>query len=85
MALEKVIIVDKIEVLEMGQIQVRTATRVMEDGAVLSSSFHRHVLAPGDDLSDQDPRVVAIAEATWTPEVIAAYEAMLEAQRAEMP
>ena len=85
MALEKVIIVDKIEVLEMGQIQVRTATRVMEDGAVLSSSFHRHVLAPGDDLSDQDPLVVAIAEATWTPVEIAAYEAMIEAQQAEMP
>jgi len=85
MALEKVIIVDKIEVLEMGQIQVRVATRVMEDGVQLSSSFHRHVLAPGDDLTDQDPRVVAIAEATWTPEVIAAYEAMIEAQQAEMP
>jgi len=85
MALEKVIVVDKIEVLEMGQIQVRTATRVMEDGAVLSSSFHRHVLAPGDDLTDQDLRVVAIADATWTPEVIAAYEAMIEAQQAEMP
>ena len=85
MALEKVIIVDKIEVLELGQIQVRTATRVLEDGAVLSSSFHRHVLAPGDDLSEQDPRVVAIAEATWTPEVIEAYEAMLEAQQVDMP
>jgi hypothetical protein len=85
MALEKVIIVDKIEALEMGQIQVRTATRVMEDGAVLSSSFHRHVLAPGDDLSEQDPRVTAIANATWTPECINLYEAMIEAQQAEMP
>ena len=85
MALEKVEVTDKIEVLELGQIQVRTATRVLEDGAVLSSSFHRHVLSPGDDLSEQDPRVVAIAEATWTPGVIAAYEAMIEAQQAEMP
>jgi hypothetical protein len=83
MALEKVVTVDKIEVLEMGQIQVRTATRVLEDGAVLSSSFHRHVLSPGDDLSEQDPRVVTVAQ-VWTPEVIAAYEAMIEAQQAEM-
>jgi len=80
MALTKETIVDKIEVLEMGQVQVRTATRVLEDGAVLSSSFHRHVLAPGDDLSEQDARVSAIATATWTPEVVTAYEAMIAAQ-----
>ena len=46
MALTKETIVDKIEVLEMGQVQVRTATRVKEDGAVLSSSFHRHIVVP---------------------------------------
>jgi hypothetical protein len=68
----------------MGQVQVRTATRVLEDGAILSSSFHRHVLHPGHDLTDQDPKVVAIANATWTPEVVAAYEAILAAQEAEM-
>ena len=39
MALSKVIVVDKIEVLEKGQVQVRTATRIMEDGVELSSSF----------------------------------------------
>jgi len=46
MALTKETVVDKIEILEMGQVQVRTATRVKEDGAVLSSSFHRHVVEP---------------------------------------
>ena len=80
MALEKVIVVDKIEVLEMGQIQVRVATRVEEDGVQLSSSFHRHVLAPGADLSGQHERVVAIANATWTPACISAYDAMIAAQ-----
>jgi hypothetical protein len=84
MALTKETVVDKIEVLEMGQVQVRTATRVLEDGAVLSSSFHRHVLAPGDDLTDQDPKVVAIASAVHTPEVVAAYEAQMAEQEAEM-
>ena len=79
MALTKEIIVDKIEVLEMGQVQVRTATRVLEDGVALSSSFHRHVLAPGDDLSGQDARVSAIATATWTDEVIAAYQEAFDA------
>jgi hypothetical protein len=84
MALTKTEVVDKIEVLEMGQVQVRTATRVLEDGAVLSSSFHRHVLAPGDDLTDQDPKVVAIASAVHTPEVVSAYEAQMAAQETEM-
>ena len=84
MALTKETIVDKIEVLEMGQVQVRTATRVLEDGAVLSSSFHRHVLSPNDDLTDQDPKVVAIANAVWTPSVVSAYEAQRAAQEAEM-
>ena len=80
MALTKETIVDKIEVLEKGQVQVRTATRVLEDGVQLSSSFHRHVLAPGDNLTEQDPKVVAIANATWTAEVVTAYEEMIAAQ-----
>jgi hypothetical protein len=84
MALEKVEVTDKIEVLENGTIQVRCATRVLEDGAILSSSFHRHVLAPNDDLTNEDPKVVAIAQATWTPEVIAAYEAMVAEQEADL-
>ena len=46
MALSKVIVVDKIEVLELGNVQVRTATRIMEDGVELSSAFNRHVVEP---------------------------------------
>jgi hypothetical protein len=84
MALTKETVVDKIEVLEMGEVQVRTATRVLEDGSEISSSYHRGTLEPGQDLTGQDPKVVAIANATWTPEVISAYEAMLAALQAEM-
>ena len=84
MALTKEVVVDKIEVLESGIVQVRTATRIDEDGTVLSSSFHRHVLTPGQDLTDQDPKVVAIANAVWTPEVVTAYNDMIAAQEAEM-
>jgi len=84
MALTKETVTDKIETLENGTIQVRTATRVLEDGEVLSSSFHRHVLTPGQDLTDQDPKVSAIANAIWTPEVISAYEVMISTQEAEM-
>ena len=73
--LEKVTVVDKIETLENGCVQVRTAIRVMEDGAVLSQSFHRHVVAPGNDYSGEDARVQGICAAVHTPEVIAAYQA----------
>jgi len=84
MALTKTNVVDKIETLENGTIQVRTAIRVLEDGTVLSSSFHRHVLTPGQDLTDQDPKVVAIANAVWTDEVVSAYEAQMAEAEAQM-
>jgi len=89
MALTKETIVDKIEVMEKGQVQVRTATRVLEDGTELSSSFHRHVVEPstksgdtwGDtDISGEDARVQAIATATWTSSVKTAYQEMVDAQ-----
>ena len=92
MALTKETIVDKIEVLEMGQVQVRTATRVLEDDVALSSSFHRHVLAPsvktgdtwGDtDISGEDARVQAIATATWTSAVKTAYQELIDANELE--
>ena len=93
MALSKVTVVDKIEVLEKGQVQVRTATRVLEDGVELSSSFHRHVVVPqvrsgyekdvsagtwaATDVTGEDARVAAICTASWTAEVIAAYKAQV--------
>ena len=88
MALTKVTVVDKIEVLELGQVQVRTATRVLEDGVELSSSFHRHVVEPSTkasgswadtDISGEDARVQAIATATWTSAVKTAYQEMMDA------
>lgn len=66
MSLEKQTVVDKIEVIENGSVQVRTATRIVEDGNVISTSYHRHVLSPGADLSNEDPKVVAICNAVWS-------------------
>ena len=82
MALEKQTVVDKIEVTENGTVQVRTATRIMEDGVQLSQSYHRHVVAPGDDYSGEDARVQAICAATHTAEVVSAYQARMEAEMA---
>ena len=67
------------EVLVDGQIQVRTDNIVMRDGVEISRTYHRHVLAPGDSITDQDPSVQRIAMAEHTPSVIAAYQLGLEA------
>ena len=72
--LEKVTVVDHIEVHENGCVQVRTKTTIMEDGKQISGTFHRHVVAPGDDYSQEDSRVKAICQATHTPEAIQAYQ-----------
>ena len=81
MALTKEVVVDKIEIVgDYKHVQVRTATRVLEDGVVLSSSFHRHVIAPGESTASETAEVQAICTAMHTAEVIAAYQAHLEAQ-----
>ena len=75
MALEKVISVDLIEVVENGTIQVRTKTAIMEDGKEISGTFHRHVVVPGDDYSAEDSRVQAICAVVHTSNVISTYQA----------
>ena len=72
MSFVKVISVDLIEVIENGSVQVRTKTAIKEDGVEISSKFHRHVVAPGDDYSAEDARVQAICAAMHTAEVVAA-------------
>ena len=75
MALEKVTVVDKIEILENAVIQVRTATRIVEDGETISTTYHRHTVSPGQDYSAEDSKVQGICASIHTPEVIAAYQA----------
>ena len=82
MALNKTIVVDRIEVLQRGVIQVRTATVVDEDGTELSRTFHRHNLNPGADTSGEAQRVQDIATATWTAQVVTDWDAYLAAQEA---
>jgi len=75
MALEKVEIVDLIEVVENGCIQVRTKTAILEVGVEISIKVHRHVVVPGADVSAEDAKVQAICNAVHTAEVIATYQA----------
>jgi len=81
MALEKIEVVDRIEVLENGCLQVRTKTSIIEDNKQIGGSFHRHVVAPGDDYSKESDRVKAICAATHTQEVVDAYKAAQEANK----
>ena len=74
MALEKVVEVDQIEVKGKFSIQVRTATKVMDDGKQIGGvSYHRHVVHPDSILEGQDAKVVKIAEALWGDEEKEAY------------
>lgn len=77
MALTEKTITDKIEVLENNSIQVRTANIIEKDGVEISRTFHRHVVNPSDDISGEDVKVQAVANAVWSEEVIAAYQASL--------
>jgi hypothetical protein len=75
MALTEKVKIDRIEIVENGVLQVRQATVIERDGEFVARTFHRWVLNPDMDISDQEQKVKDIANAAWTPEVKAAYEA----------
>ena len=74
MALTESTKIDQIEVVSDWNIQVRQATIIERDGKFVSRTFHRWVLTPDSDISDQEQKVKDIANAAWTPEVRQAYE-----------
>ena len=82
MSLTKTTTVDQITVTENGIVLYREATRIMEDGVQLSQTFHRSSLTPAQDLTGIPANVVAICNAAWTAEVIAAYQAQIAATEA---
>jgi len=79
MALTEESFADKIEIVK-NHVQVRVATVIKRDGEEISRSFHRHVVAPGDDYSAEDAKVQAVCAAVHTQELIDAYKAHMEAQ-----
>ena len=74
-------VVDQITVTENGIVLYREATRIIEDGKVLTQTYHRTSLTPGQDLEGQPANVVAICNVAWTPEVVSAYQAAQEANQ----
>lgn len=77
MSLTKSTNIDQITVTENGTVFYREATRIMEDGAELSKTYHRSSLIPGQDLTGIPANVAAICNTVWTAEVIAAYQAQV--------
>jgi hypothetical protein len=85
MALTEEQVVDKIEILEDGTIQIRKATRIIKDGVEIAKTYHRHCLSPGDDYSNEDARVIKAAQTFHDQKTIDNYrtkqESVLERQR----
>ena len=82
MALEKITEIGEMNVSANSVISVRTDTVIQDDGNEISRTYHRHVIAPTDDISGEDARVQAVANSLWTDEVVAAYQASLPAEPA---
>jgi hypothetical protein len=81
MPLEKIIKEDKIEIIgDYKILQIRKATVIEEDGVEISSSFHRHTVAPDADISGESAEVQAVANAVWTDTVKSNYKTFLESQ-----
>jgi hypothetical protein len=78
---EKQISVDQIEVVPNGTLQIRFRVDVIQDDAVISSSFERKVIVPGQPYGDEDQKVKDVCSSVHTPEVIAAFEASVVANK----
>jgi len=82
MALTERTVEDKIEIVgDYKHLQIRTATIIERDGVEISRSFHRHVVSPLDDVTNESAEVQAIAAAVHTADIKAAYQAHLDAQQ----
>jgi hypothetical protein len=77
MSLTETKAIDKIEIVGIGQLQVREATTIMRDGEEIAKTYHRWLFVPGDDVSAMPANVQAVAQAAWTPEVVANYQAFM--------
>ena len=84
MSLTETKLVDQVTVTDWGHVLFREATRIMRDDEVVTQTYHRTSLTPGQDLTGVPDNVAAIARTAWTPEVVAAYQAHVAAQAAKM-
>jgi hypothetical protein len=84
MALTETVSIDRIEVANDWNIQVRQSTVITKNGEQVARTFKRWVLTPDMDISGQEQKVQDICNAAWTDEVKAAYETFKAEQAARM-
>lgn len=68
-------VIDTINVRDTGHVEIRTSNRVLKDGVIISTTYHRHVCDPDSDMTKEDARVKAISTASWTPDIVAKFKA----------
>jgi hypothetical protein len=77
MALIEQTILDKIEIVgAFKSLQIRQDKQIVDEDTgdiKANGQWHRYVLNPGDDISDQPSDVQAVANAVWTDEIKSAY------------
>ena len=79
MSLSKKRIQDKIEIVgEFKTIQVRYADQIIEDGKVLSQTYHRDSIDCGDEAKAIEHNVKGIADLYWTDKLKKEYEKTLK-------
>jgi hypothetical protein len=81
MALTEIKVIDQITVTENGIVLYREVTRILKDGEQIAQTYYRSSLFPSQDLTGVPANVVAICNAAWTEEIVAAYQAQVAAQR----
>jgi len=78
MSLSKKRIQDKIEIVgEFKNIQIRYQDQIIENGKIISTSYHRESIVCDNIEKAIEHNVKAIADIYWTDEIKAAYEASL--------
>ena len=76
MALTEETFDDKIELVgEFRHVQIRTATIIKRDGKEISRAFHRRVLAPDADVSEENEEIKGITLSVWSQEIKDSYAA----------
>lgn len=79
MSLSKQTIQDKIEIVGPHKtIQIRYANQILEDGIVISESFHRESIECNNEAKAIEHNVKNLADIYWTNEIKEDYKKSLE-------
>ena len=77
MSIEKTKFIDQIIINKNNTISLKEVTIITENDNELSKTYHRSVLVPGQDVSNQPFKVVSVCQFLWTPQIISEYESQL--------